>query len=430
MTLPDPSHEPTAAPGAGASVGSAPDPAKPSSRRPAGLIFIFITVALDMLAVGMIVPVLPKLIERLVDGNTAAAARIFGLFGTAWAVMQFVFMPILGALSDRFGRRPVVLLSNFGLGLHYLMMALAPSLPWMFAARMISGMASASISTAGAYIADIMPPARRAEGFGLLNAAFGIGFILGPALGGLLGSYGPRVPLWVAAGLSVGNGLYGLLILPESLPRDRRAPFSLRRANPVGALGLLRSTPALTRFAAIQFLSNLAQGVLPSIVVLYTGYRFGWSQRDVGLMLASVGLSTIVVQGGLIRLVIRRFGERVILVAGVLFGVAAFTLFGLAPVGRLFLAGIPIMALWGLAGASAQAMMTRQVSPSEQGRLQGAMSSVQSIAGMLSPTIFTFTFSQFIGPWRDLGLSGAPFLLSALLLAVTVALALGVTARR
>jgi DHA1 family tetracycline resistance protein-like MFS transporter len=233
--------------------------------RGAAAAFIFITILLDMLALGLIVPILPKLVESFVDDDTARAARIFGLFGTAWALMQFFFSPILGSLSDRYGRRPLILLSNFGLGLDYVLMALAPSLIWLFIGRVISGITSASISTAFAYVADITPPERRASVFGKIGAAFGAGFVLGPAIGGLLGGLDPRLPFWVAAALSLLNALYGLLILPESLPRERRSQFHWKSANPVGALKLLRSNRVLAGLAVVNFIAQLAHVVLGGI---------------------------------------------------------------------------------------------------------------------------------------------------------------------
>ena len=259
--------------------------------------FIFVTILLDMLALGVIMPILPKLVESFVDNDTASAARIFGLFGTAWALMQFLFSPILGGLSDRFGRRPVVLLSNFGLALDYVLMALAPSLTWLFVGRVISGITSASVSTAFAYIADVTPPERRAAVFGKIGAAFGAGFILGPALGGLLGGMDPRLPFWVAAGLSFANTLYGFLILPESLPRDRRSPFRWKSANPLGALHLLRSDRVLAGLSVVNFFAQVAHVVLPSTFVLYATYRYGWDATTVGLTLAMVGICAMVVQG-------------------------------------------------------------------------------------------------------------------------------------
>src|SRR5579863_7569109 len=265
--------------------------ASPSRR--AAVAFIFVTILLDMLALGLIMPILPKLVESFVDNDTARAARIFGLFGTAWALMQFFSSPILGALSDRFGRRPVVLLSNFGLGLDYVLMAMAPSLIWLFVGRVISGITSASVSTAFAYIADITPAERRAAVFGKVGAAFGTGFIIGPAVGGLLGDVDPRLPFWVAAGLSFANTMYGLLILPESLPRDRRAPFRWKSANPVGALRLLRSDRILS---LANFFAQIAHVALPSTFVLYATYRYGWTTTTVGLTLAMVGICAMVAQ--------------------------------------------------------------------------------------------------------------------------------------
>ena len=229
-------------------------PAETSPARSGAVAFIFVTILLDMLALGLIMPILPKLVESFVDNDTASAAKIFGVFGTAWALMQFFFSPILGGLSDRFGRRPVVLLSNFGLALDYVLMALAPSLAWLFVGRVISGITSASISTAFAYIADVTPPEQRAAVFGKIGAAFGAGFILGPAIGGLLGGMDPRLPFWVAAGLSFANTLYGFLILPESLPPDRRSPFRWKSANPLGSLHLLRSDRVLAGSIGGQFL--------------------------------------------------------------------------------------------------------------------------------------------------------------------------------
>ncbi len=333
--------------------------------------FIFVTILLDMFALGLIMPILPKLVESFVDNDTASAARIFGLFGTAWALMQFFFSPILGGLSDRFGRRPVVLLSNFGLAFDYVLMALAPSLIWLFVGRVISGITSASVSTAFAYIADITPPERRAAVFGKVGAAFGAGFILGPAIGGLLGGIGPRLPFWAAAGLSFANALYGLLILPESLPRGRRSPFRWKNANPLGALHLLRSNRVLAGLSVANFFAQLAHVVLPSTFVLYATYRYGWNTATVGLTLAMVGICAMAVQGAAIGPIVRQFGERRALLLGLGCGVVGFLIFGVAPSGPLFWLGIPVMALWGLAGAATQALMTRLVAPDAAGPIAG-----------------------------------------------------------
>ena len=333
--------------------GSLPTPGP----RKAAFAFIFVTVLLDMLALGMIIPVLPALVVGLQGGDTVSAARIYGLFGVAWAAMQFVFSPIAGALSDRFGRRPVIISSNIGLGLDYILMAVAPTLGWLFLGRVVSGITSASISTAHAYVADVLPPERRPHAFGILGAAFGIGFVLGPALGGVLGAEDPRLPFWVAAVLSLANACYGLLVLPESLSLERRSRFAWVKANPAGSLRLLRSHPQLLGLAGASFLGMFAHYVLPSTMVLYAMYRYGWNERDVGLALAAIGVSSIIVQAGLVRVVVRRFGERRAALTGLAFGSLGFLAYGLAPNGALFLAAIPLLALWGLYSPSAMALM-------------------------------------------------------------------------
>ena len=391
--------------------------------RGAAVAFIFVTILLDMLALGLIMPILPKLVESFVDNDTASAARIFGLFGTAWAVMQFFFSPILGGLSDRFGRRPVVLLSNFGLALDYVLMALAPSLTWLFIGRVISGITSASISTAFAYIADITPAERRAAVFGKVGVAFGAGFILGPAIGGLLGDVDPRLPFWAAAGLSFANTLYGWLILPESLQRDRRAPFRWRNANPLGSLHLLRSDRILAGLSVVNFVAQLAHVVLPSTFVLYATYRYGWDAKTVGLTLAMVGLCAMVVQGAAIGPIVRLFGERRALLLGLGCGAVGFLIFGVAPTGPLSWLGIPVMALWGVSGAAIQALMTQSVAPDQQGQLQGAITSVQSISQLVGPFLFTLTFAYFIGAQAPVELPGAPFLLASALLVLALVIA-------
>jgi DHA1 family tetracycline resistance protein-like MFS transporter len=372
--------------------------------RRAAFVFVFITVLLDMLALGIIVPVLPKLVVGFVGGDTARGADMLGLFGTAWALMQFVFSPVHGMLSDRFGRKPIILISNFGLGLDYIVMALAPNLWWLFAGRVISGIAAASISTSYAYIADVTPADKRAARFGMLGVAFGAGFVFGPALGGLAGIVDPRLPFWIAGALSLLNGLYGLLILPESLPRDRRAPFVWRRANPVGSLTLLRSQPQLLRFAAVNFLDYLAHASLPSIAVLSMMYRYGFDERTVGFTMAGVGLSAMIVQGGLIGPAVKRFGERATLLIGLTFGILG-------------------LALWGFANSASLGLMSRRVSPTEQGQLQGANASLMGIANLLGPGLFTQTFAVFIGAGSNWHLPGAPFLLAALLVVCAAVIA-------
>jgi DHA1 family tetracycline resistance protein-like MFS transporter len=403
-------------PGIASEFTAAPEIAAARAPGRAALAFIFVTVVLDMLALGMIVPVLPKLVEDFMGGNAARAAEIFGLFGTVWALMQFLCSPVIGALSDRYGRRPVILLSNFGLGLDYIVMALAPTLSWLFVGRVISGITSATFSTAYAYITDVAPPEKRAGGFGMLSAAFGLGFVLGPALGGVFGNIDPRLPFWVAAGLSLLNAMYGLFVLPESLPRERREAFAWRRANPMGSLTFLRSHAELLGLSTVNFIGNIAHEALPTTFVLYAMYRYGWNQRAVGLAIASVGVCSAVVGAGLVQPIVARFGERRVMLAGLVFGVAGFAMYGFAASAPIFWMALPVNSLWGLSGPPMQGLMTRRVSSSEQGQLQGALGSLRGIAFMIGPVLFTGTFAFFIGAHRDLHLPGAPFILAALLL--------------
>jgi DHA1 family tetracycline resistance protein-like MFS transporter len=403
-----------------------------SERAPsrAAFVFVFITVALDMLALGIIVPVLPKLIVRFEAGDIASAASVVGVFGAVWAAMQFLASPLLGALSDRFGRRPVILLSNFGLGLDYVLMAVAPSLAWLFVGRIVSGFTSASYATASAYIADVTPPEKRAKQFGMLGAAFGLGFVVGPAVGGLLGSVSLRLPFWAAAGLSLANAAYGFFILPESLPASRRARFTWARAHALGSLRLLRSEPMLFGLAGAAFLSFLAHESLPSMFVLYTDYRYHWGEAMVGLSLAAVGVCSAIVAAALVGPVVARLGERRSVLWGLGFGLLGFAAYGLAPTGGLFLAGVPFTALWGLAGPATQALLSRRVGPSEQGQLQGAVSSIRGITGMIGPLVFTQVFAAAVSPHRGVHVPGAPYMLAALLLAAALYLAWHVTRPR
>jgi DHA1 family tetracycline resistance protein-like MFS transporter len=341
------------------------------------------------------------------------AAHVIGVFGTAWALMQFVFSPVQGALSDSFGRRPVILLSNFGLGINYILMAVAPGIGLLFVGRVVSGICAASFSTANAYIADITPPERRAGRYGLLSIAFGFGFVVGPALG----SIDPRLPFWVSGALSLINGLFGLFILPESLPSDCRVPFSLKRANPLGSLALLRSRPGLLGLAAILFLYALAQNALPVITVLYTTSRYAWDTASVGYMLAGFGVASAIVGGGLTGRVVKRLGERAALLVGLGFGVAGFAVMGAARTGALFLVGIPILALESFASPALTGLMSREVGGGEQGQLAGANSSIMAIASLLGPTIYTGSFAYAAAGPSNATVAGAPFLIAAALVA-------------
>ena len=387
------------------------------------LAFIFCTVTLDVLALGIMIPVLPTIVLGFMDGDTAGAAKMFGLFATVWGLMQFLCSPLLGALSDRYGRRPVILISCLGLGLDYIFMAIAPSLTLLFVGRIISGITAATISTAFAYIADVTPPDGRAKAFGLVGMAFGLGFVLGPAIGGLLGGLDPRLPFWVSAAACLINAAFGWFVLPESLPPERRMAFEWKRANPVGSLNLLRSQRQLLGLATIDFIVNVAHQVLPSVFVLYAAYRYGWDETTVGLTLAFVGICSAIVQGLIVGPAVTWLGPRRALIAGLLFGGLGMVIYGLAPSGPWFWLGVPVMSLWGITGPTIMDMMSRKVSPSEQGQLQGANSSSRSVTGLLGPAIFTATFA-----WLIHWLPGAPFLLAALLLVAAAAVAWVVTA--
>jgi DHA1 family tetracycline resistance protein-like MFS transporter len=387
----------------------------------AAFAFVLVTVALDMLALGVMVPVLPKLIVEFEGGDLQRAASIAGVFSFAWAFMQFLFQPVLGALSDRFGRRPVILLSNLGMGLDYIFMALAPSLPVLFIGRLISGLTAASLSTATAYIADVTPAEQRAGRFGLIGAAFGVGFILGPAIGGLLGAHDLRFPFWAAAGLSLLNAAYGFFILPESLAPENRASTVLwRSANVIGSLDFLRRDRSLALLAAAIFLSFLAHESLPSLFVLYTEYRYHWDAATTGWALAIVGVSQTIVSGGLVRPAVKRFGESATLVAALAFGAAGFAVYGLAPTGGIFMAAPPLIALWAMATPSFQGIATRLAGASEQGRLQGALSSLRGVSGMVGPLVFTQILAASIA--AD-AFSGAGYLIAALLLGASLFIA-------
>ena len=390
--------------------------------RKAALAFILITVVLDMIALGIIIPVLPTLILDFLGGNATRAATWLGIFATVFAVMQFFLMPVLGVVSDRVGRRPVILLSNVGLGLDYFVMALAPTIGWLFIGRVISGITAASISTAMAYISDVVIPEKRAGAFGLIGAAFGLGFVVGPALGGWLGAVDPRLPFWVAGGLSLLNAAYGFLVLPESLAQERRRAFTLRRANPVGSLVLLRSHPELFRLSVVQFIGYTAHEVV-QIYVLYAIYRYAWGEKAVGLSLAFVGVCTVVISGGMVRPLVARLGERRTLYLGYFLGAAGMAVMGWASSSFLFMVGVTLMSLWALAGPAAQGMMTHRVSASEQGELQGAISSLRAIAMLIGPGLFSFTFAWFINAKHGWVLPGAPWYLAAALLFVAVAMA-------
>jgi len=373
-----------------------------------------------MLALGMIVPVLPRLIIQFMHGDPVRSSEMLGVFGTVFAVMQFFCSPILGSLSDRFGRRPVVLLSNFGLGLDYVLMAWAPAMGWLFVGRVVSGITASSIPTALAYIADVTPREKRAAAFGMLNAAFGIGFVLGPALGGMLGNINPRLPFWVSAILSLLNGCYGLFVLPESLTPENRTSFSWRRANPIGSLSLLNREKSLIALSVLLLLGYVAQQSLNSVYVISADFRFHWTTRTVGLSLALVGVFTGLYSALLVKPVVAAIGERRAIFFGMLGGAIGYTMFGLSKTGLLFWFAIPFLNLISVAWPAAQSMMSHGVSPSEQGQLQGAINSLRGLSGLIGPGLFTFVFSRSIGADAWIQAPGMPFYLAAALVVVAI----------
>jgi MFS transporter, DHA1 family, tetracycline resistance protein len=393
----------------------------------AALIFIFATVLFDTLGFGIIIPVFPNLIAGFVGGDKARAGVVLGEFNATWGLMQLIFAPILGALSDKFGRRPVLILSALGLGIDYMIMALAPNLTWLFVGRVVSGITAASFTVSFAYVADIVPGEKRAGAYGLIGSIWGIGFIIGPAVGGLLGALGPRYPFWGAAAFSISSAIYGLIVLPESLPLANRRPFSLRKANPVGGLLMIRGRRGLGGFLTVNFVNFLAFQVLPTVYVLYAGYRYGWGPTLVGVALAIVGASNIIVQGLLVRRVVGRFGERIALLIGLISGTAGFIVWGLSPNPLVFMLAIILYAPIGFVQPAVQGLMTRKVGPSEQGALQGINGSILALTGVIGPLIFGSLFGYFISPQAPVNLPGAPFLLSALLMIVSIFIALKVT---
>ncbi|WP_311266729.1 TCR/Tet family MFS transporter [Sphingobium sp. WCS2017Hpa-17] len=385
-------------------------------RRTAAILFILITALLDVMSMGIVIPVLPQLIETL-SGSDAAAGMWNGLFVALWAGMQFVCSPLIGSLSDRFGRRPVILISVAGLALDYVLMALAPNLWWLALGRILAGVTSSSFTSTFAYMADITPPEGRAKGYGLIGAAFSAGFVAGPLLGGVLGEISHRAPFWAAAILSGLAFLYGLFVLPESLAPEKRMAFSWRRANPFGAMKLLQSHPELSSLAVGNFLLYFAHHIFSAIFVLYAGDRYGWGAWQVGSLLALVGLLDMGVQGLLVGPVVKRLGDRTTMVVGLCFGAVGIASMGLASTAMLFVAAIFPNALWGLAMPTIQSLMTRHVSESEQGQLQGANNSVGAIAGVISPLFFGAIYSLSVGPRPTLPYIGSAFLIAAAILA-------------
>lgn len=379
------------------------------------LIFIFITVLLDVIGLGIIIPVIPALIMELTGEGLSRASIYGGWLLFLYSLMQFLCAPIIGALSDRFGRRPVLLFSLTGFGLDYILMGLAPTIGWLFLGRFLAGITGASTVTASAYIADVSPPDKRAQNFGLIGAAFGLGFIIGPVIGGLLGEYGPRVPFFAAAALTLLNVLYGFFILPESLPPEERRPFSWNRANPLGTLQEMRKYPVLVGLAGALVLLYLSSHATQSTWTFYTMEKFDWSEREVGYSLGFVGLMVAIVQGGLTRAIIPRIGAQRAVFVGFTFYIIGFLGFAFADAGWMMFAWVVPFSLGGLAGPALQGIMSNQVPKNAQGELQGAVTSLVSLSAIVGPPVMTYLFGYFTSDAAPFYFPGAPFFAGALL---------------
>ena len=431
----------------------------PGKERKAAIAFILITLFIDILGIGIIVPVLPELVRELVDvgplevvagdaeatlpidqtngsedesedESYARAARYVGIIAAAYALMQFIFAPILGALSDRFGRRPVLLVSLFGLGIDFLIQGLATSIGWLFLGRILAGIMGANFATANAYIADVSTDETRARNFGFFGMMFGLGFTIGPAVGGFLGDYNLRWPFFVAAGLALVNWLYGFFVLPESLPPEKRTAFSLGNANPFLTVRRLRMYPMIAGLAAVFACKSLAQRGLESVWVLYTGFRYQWDESLNGWALGLVGVMAVLVQGGLVRPTVRRLGERRTVVLGTIVGAFSFLGYGLASQGWMIPGIIIFGAFAGVSGPAIQTLVTSRVDESEQGQIQGSLTSLTSLTNIIAPLFFnTLLFSYFISDDAIVQIPGIPFFVGSLILLVSVGIAMRVFRR-
>ena len=395
----------------------------PTARQPA-LGFIFVTVVMAVLGFGLLIPVLPGLVTQFRAGDVASGSHAYGALIGVFALMQFVGSPILGSLSDRFGRRKVILIALAGSSIDYVVMALAPNLAWLFVARMISGLTGGVLATANAYVADVTPPEKRAQGFGLIGAAFGLGFVIGPFLGGWLGHYDLRLPFWAAAGCASLNWLYGFFVLPESLAPENRRPFSWKRANPVGSLVALKRFPAVLGLAEAYFILAVAQQMLFSVWVLYTGHRYHWGPREVGLSLTAVGVLSAIVQAGLAKRIIGRIGDVRGVIAGLMLSAIAQALYGFATQGWMIYAILVVGSLAGVAGPAMQTYITKHVPANEQGAVQGVFSGLMSLAGIPAPFVATWSFGWAVAHTDVLNVPGLAFFEAAALMCFALFLAI------
>ncbi len=392
-------------------------------KRNAALGFIFVTILLDVIGIGIIIPVIPKLIEELTGSGLSEASKYGGWLVFSFAIMQFLFAPAMGSLSDRFGRRPILLFALLGLGLDYILQAYAPTIAWLFIGRILAGVTGASFTTATAYIADISTPEKRAQNFGLVGAAFGVGFIIGPVMGGVFAQWGSRVPFLVAAGLTFFNLLYGYFVLPESLSKENRRSFDWKRANPISSLLLLRRYPVVSGLVSSLFLIFIAAQAVQSNWAYYTMFKFEWNEAWVGYSLGFVGLLVAIVQGGLIRILIPKLGQNRALYFGLALNCIGLALFSIANEGwMMFIILIPY-ALGGIAGPAIQGIISNQVPANEQGELQGAMTSIMSASAIIGPLLMNNLFAYFSKDTAVIYFPGMPFAVASMMILLSIFLA-------
>ena len=394
-----------------------------SNRQTPAIVFIFITLLIDVIGIGIIIPVLPKLVTELTGGSLGEAARYGGFLMFAYSTMQFLFSPILGGLSDQYGRRPVLLISLFGFGIDYLLLGFAPTIGWLFVGRLLAGVMGASFTTASAYIADISTPEKRAQNFGMIGAAFGIGFIIGPVMGGLLGHYGARVPFFVSAGLTLVNWLYGYFILPESLSLENRRKFDWKRANPIGSLLNIKRYPVILGLIASLVLLYIAGNSVQGIWSYFTIEKFHWTSDMVGYSLGFVGLTVAIVQGGLTRIIIPKLGQKRSVYVGLCFYAVGLVLFAFANQGWMMYAFMIPYAMGGIAGPAIQGIISGQVPANEQGELQGSLTSLMSLTSIVGPLIMSGLFAYFTSKNAPIYFPGASFLAGSVCTVISVLLA-------
>jgi len=384
------------------------------------VVFILVSVMIDAMGVGLIIPVMPDLIREITGGDLANAALWGGVLTTVFAVMQFLFGPVMGNLSDRFGRRPVLLITLFVMAADYVVMALAGSIWLLFLGRVVGGITAATQSTANAYMADISDPDKKAQNFGLVGAAFGVGFVIGPLLGGVLGEWGTRAPFWAAAVLAGANAVLGYFVLTETVTDAIRRPFDWRRANPFGAFKSLRALPGIGRLFAVFFLYQVAFFVYPAVWAYFGHARFGWNAGMIGLSLGLFGIMMAIVQGGVIRIILRKLGERGTVIYGLVFDVFAFGALAFVTSGTVALILTPLTALGAVISPAIQGMMSKAVGDKRQGELQGALTSVGAIAMIVSPLLMTYTFAEFTREDASVYFPGAPFLVALALIVLAL----------